>query len=268
MSYGCMDEASNNTKRYVKAPNQPCPRIPRFSNANYMYNKQMTGEVYMNNVRMIERAAPCIANFYASTELTYCPSPASTVGDGICQNTNQNVHNCLWEGGDCCIETCIGPSCPTNNDYCKNPHVLIGSTIVNSFQGQCMDINNNQIIVSDCRVDSSIQKPSQLWYYNKKHHTIHSKSLSHQYCLSHDNNQIIMQSCDYDTLKLNQQWCFYQKATSTRIIPFEYCEDGGSSNIFDEGRNVVMRDGRAVLEDIHWNWDFSNSNWLFADEFF
>ena len=97
-----------------------------------------------------------------------------------------------------------------------------------------------------------------------------------------------MQYCNVNDIKVNQQWCFYQKSFSTRIIPFEYCnmndnDDATASyfgpspisnnNVFNndnqqQSKNIVMKDNKVILETIQWSWDFSNSNWLLLDEFF
>jgi len=49
-----------------------------------------------------------------------CQGDISQIDDGLCNNQNNN-EECGWDGGDCCIESCIGIGCPTTNNDCKDP---------------------------------------------------------------------------------------------------------------------------------------------------
>ena len=53
----------------------------------------------------------------------------SWIGDSFCdENGGYNTHECNYDGGDCCQETCVGIGCLWRNVDCKDPSVLNPTT--------------------------------------------------------------------------------------------------------------------------------------------
>ncbi len=64
-----------------------------------------------------------------------------TVGDGYCDTLNNaNSRACAWDGGDCCLGTCVGDAaaaqCPRDTMVCLDPQ---SSDYVPSGQRTCRD---------------------------------------------------------------------------------------------------------------------------------
>jgi hypothetical protein len=90
-----------------------------------------------------------------------CAGAQDDIGDAFCDAKNNNA-DCGWDGGDCCVETCVFEGevtpylCPSEYFNCKDPETVGGAAAGRSrcehlwiSDGYCDEKNNN----ADCNWD-------------------------------------------------------------------------------------------------------------------